>query len=56
MRGLHYDDMGPGKYEFWAEYSPPAITPDDQKALKEAGIDFPSEPLKTMHLVYYKRR
>jgi len=56
MQGLHYDDKGPGRYEFWAEYRPPAINPDDQKALSEAGMDFPRAALRTMHLVYRKQR
>jgi len=51
---LHYEAENPGKYDFWAEYHPPAIEPDDQKTLRKAGIDFPRESLGSKHVVYYK--
>ncbi len=52
---LHYDDKGAGAYEFWAEYHPPAINSQEQDTLKEAGIDFPREDLKTKRFAYKKR-
>ncbi|MDE3199365.1 MAG: hypothetical protein KGN79_00470 [Acidobacteriota bacterium] len=51
---LHYDDKGAGTYEFWAEYHPPTINSQDQKTLREAGIDFPRYDLKTRRFVYKK--
>ena len=51
---LHYGGKHPGKYDFWAEYHPPAIEPGDRKILREAGIDFPHESLGSKHLIYQK--
>lgn len=51
---LHYEGKDSGKYDFWAEYHPPAIEPDDQKTLRKAGIDFPREPLGSKHVIYQK--
>lgn len=52
---LHYEGKDPGKYDFWADYRPPAIEQDDQKALRDAGIDFPREPLSSQHIIYEKQ-
>lgn len=52
---LNYDGKGAGRYEFWAEYHPPAINSQDQGALRDAAIDFPREDLKTSRLIYTKR-
>lgn len=51
---LFYDDEKPGKYEFWAVYSPPAIDSIDQKKLRESGIDFPHTELTTPHVIFEK--
>ena len=41
-----------GTYEFWAEYTPPFIKPEDQTTLHEAGIRFAAAPLSTMHMSF----
>lgn len=38
---LHFDGTHPGKYEFYAIYEPPSLSPDEQAALQKAGIGFP---------------
>jgi hypothetical protein len=53
---LHYDGQQPGRYEFWATYSPPSILPSDQEKLHAAGIDFARESLTTNHLTFIRKR
>ncbi len=52
---LHYEGRQPGSYEFWAEYHPPAIEPEDQKALGKAGVDFPHGQLTSSHLTFTRK-
>ncbi len=52
---LFATQQAPGRYEFWAEYRPPEISADDQRALTEAGIDFPREQLVSRHLVFVRK-
>jgi len=52
---LHYEGSEAGTYEVWADYTPPAVEPDDQKRLRKAGIDFPSTPLSTAHLIFTRK-
>jgi hypothetical protein len=40
----------PGKYTFWADYEPPAISAKEQNELHSAGMDFPMVSLKTESL------
>jgi hypothetical protein len=51
---LRYDTGQPGIYEFWAEYSPPAIDPADREKLRAAGIDFPQVKLASGHIAFRK--
>jgi hypothetical protein len=51
---LHYDSRQAGIYEFWAEYSPPAIDPPDREKLRAAGIDFPQVKLASGHIAFRK--
>jgi hypothetical protein len=51
---LQYDSSAPGIYEFWAEYSPPAIDPVDTETLRKAGIDFPQVKLTSGHIAFRK--
>jgi hypothetical protein len=51
---LHYNSRVPGIYEFWAEYSPPAIDPPDREKLRAAGIDFPQVKLASGHIAFRK--
>jgi hypothetical protein len=51
---LFYDDSRPGRYEFWALYSPPAIDPADQRKLQDSGIDVPHEKLRTRRVSFLK--
>lgn len=37
---LHYESREPGTYDFWADYTPPTVGPEDQQALRNTGIDF----------------
>ncbi len=53
---LQYDSKQPGIYEFWAEYSPPAIDPADREKLRAAGIDFPQVKLASGHIAFRKER
>jgi hypothetical protein len=52
---LHYEGQQPGTYEFWAEYHPPAVEPDDQKRLRKKGIDFPHTQLTSSHLTFTRK-
>ena len=51
---LLYASEQKGIYEFWAEYTPPALQPEERQALHERGIDFPEEKLSTAHLTFSK--
>jgi len=51
---LQYDNRQAGIYEFWAEYSPPAIDPADREKLRAAGIDFPQAKLASGHIAFRK--
>jgi hypothetical protein len=53
---LHYQNREPGTYEFWADYTPPAVGLEDQKALRKAGIDFPTVQLSTPHLAFTRQQ
>jgi hypothetical protein len=53
---LDYDSRQPGIYEFWAEYSPPAIDPADREKLRAAGIDYPQAKLASGHIAFRKER
>jgi hypothetical protein len=46
----------PGKYEFWAGYLPPSLTPEDKVTLRQASIDFPHHSLESVHMTYEKAR
>jgi hypothetical protein len=52
---LHCEEDDPGEYEFWAEYGPPFVSPEDQKTLQDAGIDFPRGELTTQRIVFTKK-
>ena len=45
----------PGKYEFWAGYTPPSLSEEDQAILREAGIEFPHQALESVHITYEKK-
>ncbi len=45
-----------GKYDFWAEYTPPHLSPADVKILADAGVDFPHEHLTSNHLTFEKKQ
>jgi hypothetical protein len=49
-------EQGPGAYDFWAEYRPPALTVEDITALQQAGIDFPRQVLRSAHLHFHRAR
>ena len=49
---LHYESREPGNYEFWAEYTPPSVAPEDRTTLEKAGIHYSAEPLSTAHLSF----
>jgi hypothetical protein len=53
---LQYDSRQPGIYDFWAEYSPPAIDPADREKLRAAGIDFPQVKLASGHVAFRRER
>jgi hypothetical protein len=53
---LQYDSKQSGIYEFWAEYSPPAIDPADREKLRAAGIDYPQVKLASGHIAFRKER
>ncbi len=52
---LHYESTKAGVYEFWADYTPPATGPEDQRSLRKAQIDFPSAPLSTPHQLFTRK-
>jgi hypothetical protein len=45
----------PGRYEFYADYQPPGLKPEDQSALGALGIDFPHEALQSPRLIFTKQ-
>jgi hypothetical protein len=51
---LLYRNDGPGKYEFWAYYFPPAMEPDERQALLAKGIKFPQEIAISNHVILVK--
>ena len=51
---LHYVCKESGTYEFWAYYSPPAMTQSDRKVLSQTGIDFPHGQLTTTPVTFVK--
>ena len=53
---LFSKEQRPGKYDFWAEYRPPTFSPEDQRMLNEAGIDFPRTGLKSEHVAFRRKR
>jgi len=53
---MHCECKAPGKYEFWADYLPPNVSPEDKEVLSKAGIDFPHAPLESAHVIYMKRQ
>ena len=52
--GIFCECRAAGKYEFWAGYLPPYLTPEDKETLTQAGIDFPHSPLESPHITYEK--
>jgi len=52
---LFPNQQAPGTYEFWAEYAPPTISAEDQRALEE-GVDFPRTHLVSPHLVFVRKK
>ncbi len=46
----------PGRYDFWAEYTPPHLSAADVKILTDAGVDFPRERLTSNHLTFVKKQ
>ena len=51
---LLYSDKEPGTYEFWAEYSPPALGAADLEVLQRAGIYVPRTTLTSGHIAFRK--
>ena len=49
-----YDDLLPGTYVFLATYTPPYLTGDEQKTLRDMKIDFPDHPLTSNSLKFAK--
>lgn len=52
---VFFSDQKPGTYEIWATYTPPAINREDQKFLRDAGIDSPQSELVSAHLTFEKK-
>jgi hypothetical protein len=50
-----YNDQTNGIYEFWAHYEPPQVSIKDQDLLRQAGIDFPRDPLNSTHVKFEKK-
>lgn len=47
--------LGPGSYDYWASYDPPATSEADQDWLRKAGIDYPKEKLDSPHVKFVNR-
>ena len=43
---------GPATYEYWAEYEPPSLTPEQRNELERDGYRFPTEKVESAHLSY----
>jgi hypothetical protein len=56
LEQMHCECTVPGRYEFWAGYLPPDISPEDKETLTKAGIDFPHAPLESAHVTYVKKQ
>jgi hypothetical protein len=44
-----------GKYDFWAEYTPPRFSAAEVESLTKAGIDFPHQELASEHLEFTRK-
>jgi hypothetical protein len=44
-----FGDMEPGTVDYWVEYTPPHLTPEERTELKQAGFRVPSASLRTEH-------
>ena len=53
---MHYENRGAGTYDLSARYVPPDLTPDERRALSEAGYVYPTAKLVSKHLVLTKDR
>ena len=45
-----------GFYEFWANYTPPFISPEDMSTLQRAGIEVSHERLSSSHITFAKKQ
>lgn len=52
--GTDFNRSIPGRYEFYADYKPPYLKPEDQRALHAMGIDFPHEALQSLKMIFTK--
>jgi hypothetical protein len=50
------DSVEPGTYEFWAAYTPPHVHTDEEKWLRDGGIEYPRTQLTSNHLNFEKVR
>ncbi|HEY1160234.1 MAG TPA: hypothetical protein VGE83_06360 [Terracidiphilus sp.] len=46
---------GPATYEYWAEYEPPSLTPEERNELAQGGFLVPTENVESAHLSYSQR-
>jgi hypothetical protein len=53
---MRYENHGAGTYDLFAEYTPPAVTPDERRALSQSGYVYPTVKLVSKHLVLKKDR
>ncbi|HEX4166541.1 MAG TPA: hypothetical protein VHZ55_13825 [Bryobacteraceae bacterium] len=51
-----YSDQRPGKYEFWASYTPPYVQDLDKQLLFGSGIDFPTSTVVSSRLSFERKR
>jgi hypothetical protein len=55
-RRFRRKDSEPGKYEYWALYTPPYLTVDEKKTLHEMGIDFADSRLESKRLTFEREK
>lgn len=53
---LFVSQQAPGDYDFWGEYQPPTLSPEEMITLEHAGITVLQEPLTSAHLRFKRPR
>lgn len=55
-RRLYWNEILPGRYDVWAEYQPPHVSPEDRNQLLAAGIYYSDKSLSSNHVQFVKKQ